>query len=127
VEVFLKKIKSKNEFEKIYTFGKAILSSDKKIKANYIFISRRTQPQLKYAVAVSSKSGNSVWRNRFKRLIRESVRSEKELIRKIVFLGEDNLSIIFTTGRLNQANHGKISLHDVQPPVKEILMSFKVN
>lgn len=123
VEKFLSKIKSKNELEKIYGFGKVTFSSDKKVKANYIFTSRQLQPQLKFAVAVSSKSGNSVWRNRFKRLIRESIKLEIELIQDILLQGSENLSVIFSPGRITKEN---IFLKDIRPGVLDIIKSIKI-
>ena len=122
VEKFLSKIKSKNELEKIYSSGKTTFSSDNNIRANYIFTSRQLQPQLKFAIAVSSKSGNSVWRNRFKRLIRESIRLEIELIQDILFQGSENLSVIFSPGRIT---HDKIFLQDIRPGVVDIITSIK--
>lgn len=120
---FLSKIKSNNELEKIYSSGKATFSSDKKVKANYIFTSRQFQPQLKFAVAVSSKSGNSVWRNRFKRLIRESIKLEIELIQDILLQGSENLSVIFSPGRITKE---KIFLQDIRPGVVDIIKSIKI-
>lgn len=125
MDAFLEKIKSKTELEKIYSLGKIVFSRDKKIKANYIYTSRNIQPEFRYAVTISSKSGSSVWRNRFKRLIRESVRSEIELITEIVFMQESNLSIIFSPGRLKENSRKKIFLADIKPAVTEILKSVK--
>ena len=125
MEAFLEKIKSKTELEKIYSLGKVVFSSDKKIKANYIYTSRNIQPEFRYAVTISSKSGSSVWRNKFKRLIRESMKSEIELIKEIVFMQESNLSIIFSPGRLKENIRKKIFLADIKPAVIEILQAVK--
>jgi ribonuclease P protein component len=125
VEAFLEKIKSKTELEKIYSLGKIVFSRDKKIKANYIYTSRNIQPEFRYAVTISSKSGSSVWRNRFKRLIRESVRSENGLIKEIMFIQKSNLSIVFSPGRLKENTRKKIFLADIKPAITEILQSVK--
>lgn len=125
MEDFLEKIKSKSELEKIYSLGKTIFSQDQKIKANYIFTFRSSQPKLRYAITVSSKNGNSVWRNRFKRIVRESIRTEMDLIKNMILRGNLNLSIIFSPGRLRQSSQTKIFLRDLKPAVSEILMSLK--
>ena len=124
MEDFQEKIKSKSELEKIYSFGKAIFSQDKKIKANYTLTFRSSQPKIRYAITVSSKSGNSVWRNRFKRIVRESIRTEIDLIKERIFSDKLNLSIIFSPGRLRQSTQKKIFLRDLKPAVSEILKSF---
>lgn len=125
MEDFLEKIKSKSELEKIFSLGNAIFSQDKKIKANYIFTFRSSQPKLRYAITVSSKNGNSVWRNRFKRIVRESIRAEIDSIKEMIFGGNLNLSIIFSPGRLRQSSQKKLFLRDLKPGVSEIIMSLK--
>lgn len=124
-EVITEKIKNKNELEKIYKFGKTIFSSDRKLKANYLFTAQANQPIVNYAVAVSSKNGNSVWRNRFKRLVRESIEAEKFRISEIILIGDSNLSVIISPGAINQSNREKIFLQDIKPSVLELLVKIK--
>ena len=124
-EVITEKIKNKNELEKIYKFGKTIFSSDRKLKANYLFTAQANQPIVNYTVAVSSKNGNSVWRNRFKRLVRESIEAEKFRISEIILIGDSNLSVIISPGAINQSNCEKIFLQDIKPSVLELLVKIK--
>ncbi len=80
---------------------------------------------VKFAVAVSKKLGNAVWRNRIKRLIRESYRCNKlELIEECK---KQNtlLEIIFSPQALNQVKNKHIGLMDIKPQIKEIIDSLK--
>jgi ribonuclease P protein component len=120
-----KRIKSKGEIEKIYTLGKPIISTDKKVKAIYLLTPHENLAEIKYAITLSSKTGNSVWRNKFKRLIRESVTAEADLLREIILLGKSDLSIIFSSGSITQINHRQIFLNDIKPAVFEILFKLK--
>jgi ribonuclease P protein component len=119
------RIKSKGEVEKIYTLGRAIVSTDKKVKAIYLFTSHDNWLGIKCAVTLSSKSGNSVWRNKFKRLIRESIRAETDLLREIIFLGGSSVSIIFSPGSITQINHRQIFLKDIKPAVLDIIFKIR--
>ena len=119
------RIKSKETISKIYSCGKTIISSDKRVKAIYYSTHNLSQPLVKYAVAISSKSGNSVWRNRFKRLVRESVISEFEIIKEIVLMLRVNLEIIFSPALISQQSKKKIFLEDIQPAVSDIFASLK--
>lgn len=121
---FPSKIRSKSKLGKIYDFGKTAHSTDRKIKANYLFDNNINPPVLEYAVTISSKSGNSVWRNRFKRLIRESIKLEFRINAEIVFTG--SLSIIFSPGTINQNNSGKIFLKDIKPAVADLLYKIRM-
>ena len=119
------RIKSKSDIEKIYTLGKTIISMDKKVKAIYLLTSHENRPRIKYAVTLSSKTGNSVWRNRFKRLIRESIRVEADLLRKIIFQAKADISIIFSPGLIIQSNNRRIFLNDIKPSVLDILYKLR--
>jgi ribonuclease P protein component len=119
------RIKSKGDIEKIYTLGKTIISTDKKVKVIYLLTSHENRPRIKYAVTLSSKTGNSVWRNRFKRLIRESIRVEADLLRKIIFQAKADISIIFSPGLIIQSNNRRIFLNDIKPSVLDILYKLR--
>lgn len=119
------RIKSKGEIEKIFTIGKKIISTDKKVKASYLLNFKDERLKIKYAVTLSSRTGNSVWRNRFKRLIRESIRAEAHLLREIIFLSKSSLSIIFASGSITQSSNRSIFLYDIKPAVLDILIKLR--
>ena len=114
------RLKNKNDIELVYKKGYVIISADRKLKANYISIDSETK-KVKTAVSVSSKAGNSVWRNRLKRLIRESLRQEELILKEIVFKNKLELSIIFSPYRINKTNLANPILKEVKPAVTDIL------
>lgn len=114
------RLKNKNDIELVYKKGYVIISADRKLKANYISIDSETK-KVKTAVSVSSKMGNSVWRNRLKRLIRESLRQEELILKETVFKNKLELSIIFSPYRINKTNLANPILKEVKPAVTDIL------
>lgn len=114
------RLKNKNDIELVYKKGYVIISADRKLKANYISIDSETK-KVKTAVSVSSKAGNSVWRNRLKRLIRESLRQEGLILKDTVFKNKLELSIIFSPYRINKTNLANPILKEVKPAVTDIL------
>lgn len=87
------RIKSKNEFGLVYLKGSVLFSSGKKLKANYYSQNSSENPGVKVAFGVHRKSGNAVWRNRIKRLLRAAFRLNKHVLiencvtkNKLVFL-----------------------------------------
>jgi ribonuclease P protein component len=114
------RLKRANDIEAVYKNGNVIISTDRKLKAIHLSSGSITN-QIRIAVTVSSKAGNSVWRNRLKRIIRESLRLEKEILNEIVFKNKSALSIIFSQYRINQVNHKRLFLKDIKPAVTDIL------
>ena len=78
------RLKRANDIEAVYKNGNVIISTDRKLKASHLSSESITN-QIRIAVTVSSKAGSSVWRNRLKRIIRESLRLEKDILKGIVF------------------------------------------
>ena len=113
------RIKSKKDFEKIFTLGRILFSSDNKIKANYIF--EEGTPGVKFAAAVSGKNGNAVWRNRFKRLLREAYRLNKQILIDFSVERKVLLRIVFSPLRLNQENNRKLCYDDIAPAVLDLM------
>lgn len=119
------RIKSKKEFRQIFSFGKNQVSSDKKIKAIYTAEKNSEEPGVKIAAAVSRKAGIAVWRNRFKRLVKESYRKNKNML--MDFSEEDrfNIKIIFSPFLLNQKNNKILKFKDIMPAVLDVMMKIK--
>ena len=118
------RIKRKKEFELIYQSGISALSSDKQIKAFYIIENLR-KPAVSIAVTVSKKAGNAVWRNRIKRLIRESYRLVKKDFVNTCQQNKTGVKIIFSPNKINQGNNKIVKLRDLIPGVMEIIAKIE--
>jgi len=114
------RLKRANDIEAVYKNGNVIISTDRKLKASHLSSESITN-QIRIAVTVSSKAGSSVWRNRLKRIIRESLRLEKDILKGIVFKKKSEHSIIFSQYRINQVNQKHLFLKDIKPAVTDIL------
>ena len=119
------RVKSRKDFEKIFSNGKTIFSSDKKIKATYLIEKNRFKPGILISVAVHKKAGKAVWRNRVKRLIREACRLNKEIFREPVSGKNFLLMMVFSPNTLNEKRNKKIYFQDIESGVKEILLKLK--
>lgn len=118
--VFVRLINDR-DFELVYKTGHVVISEDKKIKAKYLFESKEINNTVKIGLSVVSKKGNSVWRNRIKRVLRESVRIDRDILRSIIEIKNEGLLIIFSPYSLNQTNSKKIFLKEIKPAVLDIL------
>lgn len=120
------RIKSKNEFDLVYSAGEILFSSSQKFKAVF-FIQRKSETSgVKTAFAVSRKSGIAVWRNRIKRLLRESYRLNKKEICSEVELKKLRVFIVFSPNTINQKNSRKILLKEIMPEVIDLMNRIKV-
>ena len=119
------RIKSKIDFENIYQSGTTIQSSDKKIKVTYIVENDNLQPGVQVAVAISKRAGGAVWRNRFKRLIRESYRLNKAKLVELCKEKKQTAKIVFSTNTINQKNYGRLRLNTVMSGVIEVMERIK--
>lgn len=118
------RIKSRKGFELVYTQGEILLSSDKKIRANFLILTNSKKAGSLFGVAVSKKLGNAVWRNRVKRLIREAYRlNKKSLIDKSS--NQSSLLMVIFSPQINQKSNKKVTLSDVEGPIKEIILLLK--
>jgi ribonuclease P protein component len=119
------RIKSKKEFDELYSNGKIILSQTGKLKA--IFISGSdVEEGVKMAAVVAKKLGKAVWRNRVRRLIKESYRLNKHILLKKYNGSGKNLKIIFSANSLKEINHKSITLNDVMPEVVELMQKVLI-
>lgn len=120
------RIKSKKEFDQVYSKGEVLFSASGKLKAVF-FIDRNPDTiGVKTAYAISKKSGGAVWRNRFKRILREAYRLNKALIKDICENGNVRLLLVFSSNSLNQLNSRKIVLKDVANDVIDLLNRIRM-
>lgn len=115
------RIKSKKEFDLIYSTGKTIYSVDKKIKALFIKDRTNENPGVKIAVAISKRSGNAVWRNRVRRKIKEIFRLNKESLLAKCQEKRVLLNVIFSAYSMNEKKNKKVNYYNLSPTVLEII------
>ena len=121
------RIKSKNDFEKVFSFGKTIYSSDKRFKATYFFDKTNERGLVKAAFAVHKRAGKAVWRNRVKRLLRESFRLNKLLLYDSLDLNQRKLLIVLSPNTVNEKKEKKINLKDVIHQVIDLMNKIVKN
>ncbi len=121
------KIKSRKEFERIFIEGTTTYSSNNIIRANYKLEYPPNITGVFFAVAVSKKLGNAVWRNRIKRLIREAYRLNKTCLLEKCNSKNALLKIIFSPQSLNQKKNKHVGLNQIETPLKEIIAKLKEN
>jgi len=91
----------------------------------YLIEENSETPGIKAAFAVSKKAGNAVWRNRMKRLLRESFRLNKNILSEFYSKKNLLLKLVFSPSSLNQKENKKIKLNDVINEVVEIISNIK--
>jgi len=121
------KIKSRKDFDEIFSTGITLFSSTRKIKAVYIINQNSSEPGIKAAFAISRKSGNAVWRNRVKRLLTEAFRLNKQIIIKQAEEFRFNIKIIFSPYLINMKKNKNIYLSDIMPDVIDIMSRISIN
>jgi len=119
------RIKSRKDFQKIYSSGKIFFSNQKIIKALFIIEENSKLPGVKIAAAVFKKAGSAVWRNRLKRLIRESYRLNKEILLGSAQEKKLLLKIVFSPNLLYQKKDKNLKLKTIMPEVVDIMLKIK--
>jgi ribonuclease P protein component len=115
------RVKKKNDFKKVYSSKKILFSSDLLVKSLYTIDLDEQFVGVKIAVAVSTKAGKAVWRNRIKRLIRESYRLNKHELLKKAIEKKIGLLIIFSPNKLSENNNKKVYYKDICNSVIELI------
>jgi ribonuclease P protein component len=118
------RIKSKKDFNELYSSGKILVSSNQKIKAIYL-IKENPEERIKIAAVVSKKLGNAAWRNRVKRLIKESYRLNKQEIISSAEKSQKKINLIFSAFALSEKKNKKIKLDEIAPDVVELMNKIK--
>ena len=120
-----KKVKSGKLFEIIYKEGTSVYSKDNAIKAKYYISNKKAGTELKMAVSVSSKAGGAAWRNRIKRVMNESIRTEKKHLYNLASGKNLCLLVVFSPNRLNQQNSKRVNFNIINSAILEILEIIK--
>lgn len=115
------RIKSKKEFELVYSYGSTVFSRNRYLKAKFYTKLNPEVSGVKSAFTVSKKAGFAVWRNRIKRLLRESYRLNK--IPLIGVCNEKNvlLLLVFSSNSINQQENRKIGLREIEPECVDLI------
>lgn len=119
------RVKKKNDFEKVYSSAKVLFSSDLLIKSLYTIDQENQFVGIKIAAAVSKKAGKAVWRNRFKRLIKESYRLNKQSLVSKTLQKNIGLLIIFSPNRLSESKNKIISFSEISIGVVELIKKIE--
>ncbi len=119
------RIKSKKDFDSVYSSGEILFSSSQKLKAVFLIEREAEQAVIKAAFAVSRKAGIAVWRNRVKRLFRESFRLNKSILQKEVEEKKISLRIVFSPNLINERRNKKICLENILPDVVDLMNKIK--
>ena len=115
------RVKKKNDFKKAYSSTKILFSSDLLIKSIYTIDPENQFLGVKIAVAVTKRAGKAVWRNRIKRLIKESYRLNKHTLLKKVIEKKRCLLIVFSPNKLSESKNNKIYYKDIYSSVIELI------
>ncbi len=120
------RIKSKKDFTLLFANGKYLFSENNKVKLIYLTENKANEQIVKFAVAISGKAGNAVWRNRVKRLFRESYRLNKQIITETASKKNISLKVVFIPN-FKATEFKKLKLSDIMPEVKDLLIKLKQN
>lgn len=118
------RIKSKNDFALVYSSGKTINSYSLKLKAIF-FVQETNESGVKAAFVVYKKAGKAVWRNRIKRLLRESYRLNKNSLVELCRTKGVSLLVVFAARSLNEQSNKTITLPEVMPDVLDLIEKIK--
>jgi ribonuclease P protein component len=115
------RIKNKKYFDLVYSRGEVQFSSTNRFKAIFFIDRNPDNIGIKTAFTVSKKSGNAVWRNRIKRLLRESYRLNKKILTELVLEKKLKLILVFSPNTISEDINKQIFLIDVMPDVIDLM------
>jgi ribonuclease P protein component len=119
------RIKSKELYNLVFSNGLTMTSKNKILRGHVVFLNNLDRPTVKVGIALSKQSGIAVWRNRIKRLIKESFRLNKLELLSLCKERKKTLLVVFTGKLINQKLYKKVSLDLIMPEVKDII--YKIN
>lgn len=115
------RIKKRKDFELIFSTGRLVYSTGRVLRAHYLIEKGTEDSGVKIAPVVSKKLGNAVWRNRVKRLLKESYRLNKEILTEVSLRNSVLLKIVFSPNMLNEEKNKVLSYKEIMPHVFEIM------
>ncbi|MGE5797240.1 MAG: ribonuclease P protein component, partial [Ignavibacteria bacterium] len=118
------RIKSKKDFKTIFSAGETLFSSDKIIRATYIIEQIPEAPGVKIGVAVNKHYGTAVWRNRIKRLLKESFRLNKEFLIHSCIEKNILVKIVFAF-TLTSKDIEAARLNNIMPGIVEVMQKLQ--
>lgn len=121
----IERLKSKKDFELIYSTGKTLYSKANKLKALFVVFENSENPGVKIGVAVSKRAGNAVWRNRLKRLLRESYRLNKHTLSEECIALKKSVYVVFSLNRINQRKNRNIKLSYIYDEVIDLVKQIR--
>ena len=117
----IERLVRKKDFDLVYSTGRTLYSKKRKLKVTFFVKDNVERSGVKFAVGVSKRAGNAVWRNRVKRLLRESYRLNKHsLIEKLNNTNKE-LLVVFSPNSINQKKHRNIKLNYIYDEVIYLL------
>jgi len=114
------RIKSKKEIDLIFSKGQILFSSDKRIKAICLVNKTTKKNDVRTVFAVSKRSGNAVWRNRIKRLMRVAYYNNANLLRLHAQQTNKSLDFVISTFGLNKIKYPKPTLSTVMISMNDL-------
>jgi ribonuclease P protein component len=106
----------------VFNSGKRIYTNSRKLKAIFCF-GEVDSGTVKVVFAVHKKAGNAVWRNRVRRLLKESYRQNKNILLDVI--NERTVLLMLSPNSINKKKYPKITLMDVQEEIAELLNKIK--
>lgn len=119
------RIKKKKEFDTVYSSGTTLFSESKRFKVVFLIERNCDKACIKVAFGVYKKAGNAVWRNRVKRLMRESYRLNKLFLYSKCKSNSCSLLMVFSPSTVNSKKNKSITLSDVQPEIIDLMKQIE--
>lgn len=117
----IERLTRKKDFDLVYSTGRTLYSKKRKLKVTFVIRSEVESAGVKFAVGVSKRAGKAVWRNRVKRLLRESYRLNKHSLFEKVKEANKELLVVFSPNSVNQKKHKHIKLDYIYDEVIHLI------